>query len=129
VKITVIATGFREIPSTRHAHQPQRTSFAAAHDNAMQFPEMEDSREPISDMPEHIMSAPEPAAVVDENLSYAGSVPAAGMQETSDRANDSVSLESVRAGVLNSALTNMAGSFEQDDLDVPAFLRKRNEVM
>jgi len=26
-------------------------------------------------------------------------------------------------------LTNMAATFEQDDLDVPAFLRKRNEVM
>jgi hypothetical protein len=26
-------------------------------------------------------------------------------------------------------VTNMATHFEQDDLDVPAFLRKRNEVM
>jgi len=26
-------------------------------------------------------------------------------------------------------LTNMVNNFEPDDLDVPAFLRKRNEVM
>jgi hypothetical protein len=29
----------------------------------------------------------------------------------------------------NNALTNVASNFEADDLDVPAFLRKRNEVM
>jgi hypothetical protein len=29
----------------------------------------------------------------------------------------------------SSIVTNMAANFEQDDLDVPAFLRKRNEVM
>jgi hypothetical protein len=36
-----------------------------------------------------------------------------------------VSLDSMRGGVL----TSMPGNFEQDDLDVPAFLRKRNDVM
>jgi cell division protein FtsZ len=122
VKITVIATGFREIPTSRHAHQ-QRNSFAAAHESAMDFPEIPDSREPISDMPEHIMSAPEPE--IHEDDSYRESVPAAAMEHASDPVNDPVSLESVRAGVL----TNLAANFEQDDLDVPAFLRKRNEVM
>ena len=29
----------------------------------------------------------------------------------------------------SSVLTNLAVNFEQDDLDVPAFLRKRNDVM
>jgi hypothetical protein len=29
----------------------------------------------------------------------------------------------------SSVLTNLAANFEQDDLDVPAFLRKRNDVM
>jgi hypothetical protein len=28
-----------------------------------------------------------------------------------------------------SVLTNMATNYGQDDLDVPAFLRKRNDVM
>jgi len=36
-----------------------------------------------------------------------------------------ISLDSMRTSVL----TNMATNFEQDDLDVPAFLRKRNDVM
>jgi cell division protein FtsZ len=124
VKITVIATGFREIPSSRHAPPQQRTSFAAAHDTAMEFGEMPDSREP--EMPEHIMSAPEPAPPLEEDRSYTERAPAGGMEQLSDRATDPMSLDSVRAGVL----TNLAGNFEQDDLDVPAFLRKRNnEVM
>jgi cell division protein FtsZ len=123
VKITVIATGFREIPSGRREHQ-QRNSFAAEHENAMEFPEMPDSREPIPDMPEHIMSAREPAPVVAEDRSFDDSFPA-GMEPAMDRANDPMSIESVRAGVL----TNLTSNFEQDDLDVPAFLRKRNEVM
>ena len=38
---------------------------------------------------------------------------------------DVVSLDSMRTSVLS----NIAASFEQDDLDVPAFLRKRNDVM
>jgi len=40
-------------------------------------------------------------------------------------AADVVSLDAMRSGVL----TNLAANFEQDDLDVPAFLRKRNDVM
>ena len=36
-----------------------------------------------------------------------------------------VSLDAMRSNVLSS----MSGNFPQDDLDVPAFLRKRNEVM
>jgi cell division protein FtsZ len=123
VKITVIATGFREIPTGRHPHQQKHNSFAAAHETAMEFPEMPDSREP--EMPEHIMSAPEPAPPVQQDRSYSESAPAAGMEQLADRPTDPMSLDSVRAGVL----TNMAGNFEQDDLDVPAFLRKRNEVM
>jgi cell division protein FtsZ len=124
VKITVIATGFREVPTSRRAHQQQHNSFAAEHENAMEFPEMPDLREPIPDMPDHIMSAPDPAPLAAEDRSYADSVPA-GMEQGAGRANDPMSIESVRAGVL----TNLAANFEQDDLDVPAFLRKRSEVM
>src|SRR5437868_5909084 len=39
VKITVIATGFQEMPASRHAHHETRSSFAASHDDAMDFPE------------------------------------------------------------------------------------------
>jgi len=36
-----------------------------------------------------------------------------------------ISLDSMRDNLRSAVVTN----FEQDDLDVPAFLRKRNEVM
>src|ERR1700757_3783374 len=58
VKITVIATGFREVPDTRHRHMETRTSFAAAHDEAMDFPESAGSRDPFPEPPRHIMSEP-----------------------------------------------------------------------
>jgi hypothetical protein len=46
-------------------------------------------------------------------------------QASQQVAAEVISLDSMRSGVL----TNLAANFEQDDLDVPAFLRKRNEVM
>jgi hypothetical protein len=68
--------------------------------------------------------------VVAKEQSYADSIPAAGMEQVADRSNDPMSIENVRAGVLtNGVLTNLSANFEQDDLDVPAFLRKRSEVM
>ncbi len=41
------------------------------------------------------------------------------------RSAEVISLDTMRSSVL----TNLAANFEQDDLDVPAFLRKRNDVM
>jgi len=38
---------------------------------------------------------------------------------------DVISLDTMR----NAMVTNMSANFEPDDLDVPAFLRKRNDVM
>src|ERR1700724_1236663 len=46
VKITVIATGFREAPGARPRHQETRNSFAASHDDAMDFPEAGRDSEP-----------------------------------------------------------------------------------
>jgi hypothetical protein len=43
----------------------------------------------------------------------------------SDGVAEVVSLDNMRSSVI----TSMPANFEQDDLDVPAFLRKRNEVM
>src|SRR5437868_15343036 len=57
VKITVIATGFREIPTGRARPVETRTSFAAVHDEAMEFPDTFDA--PMPDPPKHIMSQPE----------------------------------------------------------------------
>ena len=43
----------------------------------------------------------------------------------SSHASQSIPVEPIHASVANFEHTN----YEQDDLDVPAFLRKRNEVM
>jgi hypothetical protein len=59
-----------------------------------------------------------------EDHSYADD-PAVAMAQTSERAPEVISLDSMRSTVL----TNLSTNFEQDDLDVPAFLRKRNDVM
>ena len=117
VKITVIATGFREVSSGRHKTQEKRSSFAAAHDDAMDFPE--ERIAPIPDvMPEHIMSAEDSAPAMMEERSYAEPAPA---MQAAERGPDAVTLDAVRGA--------MVSNFGQDDLDVPAFLRKRNDVM
>jgi cell division protein FtsZ len=113
VKITVIATGFREVPAAR-PHREMRHSFAAAHDDAMDFPE------PAEPMPD---SVPEqrPSEVrmsesrADERRFVADAAP------VGTSSGDVISLETMR----NALVAN----FEQEDLDVPAFLRKRGEVM
>jgi len=118
VKITVIATGFREVRSMTHRHPETRTSFAAVHDDAMDFP---DALGPRDSMPEpmtpHVMSDPP----MMDNRVYVDD-PAPVVTTHSDRvAADVVSLDSMRGA--------MVSNFEPDDLDVPAFLRKRNDVM
>jgi cell division protein FtsZ len=113
VKITVIATGFREVPAAR-PHREMRHSFAAAHDDATDFPEL---AEPMPD------SVPEqrPSEVrmsesrADERRFVADAAP------VGTSSGDVISLETMR----NALVAN----FEQEDLDVPAFLRKRGEVM
>jgi hypothetical protein len=97
-------------------------SFAASHDDAMDFP---DGSGPCDDRnePERIMSESFSDCGADDR-SYVDDV--APSVRTSDRmAGDVVSLDTMRSSVL----PNMVANFEQDDLDVPAFLRKRNEVM
>jgi cell division protein FtsZ len=122
VKITVIATGFREPPATRSRHQETRSSFAAQHDEAMDFPEAIGPRDPMPEPPKHIMAEPDMSheQMADDRHFMDEPSPAQAEQVA-----DAVSLDSMRSGVL----TNLAANFEQDDLDVPAFLRKRNEVM
>ncbi len=113
VKITVIATGFREIPVSRHRQQETRTSFASAHEEAMEFPEPLGPRD-SDPMPPQIMSDS------NDDRAYVGdAAPAAMTQEHA--AADVISLDTMRSALVN--------NFEQSDLDVPAFLRKRNEVM
>jgi cell division protein FtsZ len=105
VKITVIATGFREVSRTQH-RQEVHHSFAAAHDDAMDFPDPVGSAQSSPAFAESMTkmeeSMPEPVA-----MNHSGA--------------DVISLDTMRSA--------MVANFEQDDLDVPAFLRKRGEVM
>src|SRR5262249_30863218 len=108
VKITVIATGFREVPAMRARQRELHSSFATSHHEHMEFPEPEPVPLDPDPVPERIMKeetpAPEPAA--------------AGLQQ--------VTPEAAPLDVLRTA---MVSNFEQNDLDVPAFLRKRGEIM
>jgi hypothetical protein len=57
---------------------------------------------------------------------YADDIAPVTNSHASDRrAGEVVSLDGMRDNLRNAVVPN----FEQDDLDVPAFLRKRNEVM
>ena len=108
VKITVIATGFRELPGVRRAYHEARSSFAASHEDAMEFPEPLGPSEK-TEVPTHA-PATEPVFIPD-------SAPAV----MAHASGDVVALEAMRGA--------MVANFEQNDLDVPAFLRKRGEVM
>jgi cell division protein FtsZ len=122
VKITVIATGFREVRSGRHRTQETHSSFSSAHEEAMEFPE-DASRDFVPEPPKHIM---EPEHSVADDRTYRDDVaPVPLANATEHAATDVISLDNMRSSVL----TSMPGNFEQDDLDVPAFLRKRNDVM
>jgi cell division protein FtsZ len=113
VKITVIATGFKEMPAGHHRPAETRTSFAAAHEEAMEFPEPVDDREPGPEpVPPQIMAD----ATFPQNSYSSDQVPGVAMPPA-----DVISLDTMRHAMVN--------NFEQNDLDVPAFLRKRNEVM
>src|SRR5215470_1444747 len=93
VKITVIATGFKD-SDVRRRRQESRAGFVIASD----FPEPETEREPEPAPPTMVMeqTAPQPSSAL----------PA-----------EPVSVETVRNA--------MIANFEKEDLDVPAFLRKR----
>ena len=124
VKITVIATGFREIPVRRRPVEVH-SSFASAHNEHMErYPEMEGATptaprfEPDDDpAPDMVMmdrsDAPEPEPA------------AAPIAQSSAEV---VAFEDVRPSVV--ATFDQATNFEANDLDVPAFLRKgRSDIM
>jgi cell division protein FtsZ len=93
VKITVIATGFKD--EDRPRRKPESTGFTVS-------TEMDDfDSEPAP--PPMLMESPEPAVA---------SAPASA---------EVISLENMR--------TAMIANFEQADLDVPAFLRKRGDAV
>jgi cell division protein FtsZ len=117
VKITVIATGFGEASRSRQARAEVRTSFAAAHDDAMDFNNM-DFPEPVGPAQPVPSAFPQPLPEVRMNEPRVEeSAPVA----INYSAGEVISLDTMRNA--------MVANFEQADLDVPAFLRKRGEVM
>jgi cell division protein FtsZ len=124
VKITVIATGFREVSRTGFDRAHQRPaevhhSFATAHDDAMGFPNMSFPHTDFANpAPAQPTAFPEP--VSDSRMMEMQT--AEPLRDPMSRAGGEViSLDTMRGA--------MVANFEQDDLDVPAFLRKRGEVM
>jgi cell division protein FtsZ len=111
VKITVIATGFGETSRARQMRGAEvRNSFAASHDDAMDFPD------PVGPSQPSLASFPPPDLMVEEPRMLESSAVAVGHGTA-----EVISLDAMRNA--------MVANFEQEDLDVPAFLRKRGEVM
>src|SRR5712691_2366853 len=110
VKITVIATGFGETSRARQRHGEVRNSFAASHDDAMDFPDPVGPAQPAA-------SSFAPPDLMIEESRMVESAPVAMGHATAEV----ISLDAMRNA--------MVANFEQEDLDVPAFLRKRGEVM
>jgi cell division protein FtsZ len=110
VKITVIATGFREVPRSQRRPGEPHHSFASSHDDAMDFPD------PVSPSPSTPppFSEPLPDCIMAEPR----------MAEASPSPHTTAEVIS-----LDTMRNAMVANFEQEDLDVPAFLRKRGEVM
>jgi cell division protein FtsZ len=120
VKITVIATGFKEEDMRRLRQQenydPVILSRNASRENSWDGPRQRD-RYVVSDQaaePEPTFEPepsfePEPAPVAFRNASPAGGTH-----------GDVISLDGMRT---------VAPSYQAEDLDVPAFLRKRTDVM
>jgi cell division protein FtsZ len=113
VKITVIATGFREVSRMQHRPHEVHSSFAASHDDAMDFPAAAGSAQSTPSFPEPFRESSDLS--MDEEIREASPVAMA------HAGGEVISLDVMRSA--------MVANFEQDDLDVPAFLRKRGEVM
>jgi len=113
VKITVIATGFREVSRAHPRRLEAQHSFAASHDDAMDFPD------PVGPAP--VPSFPEPYQESSSDRMEEPRIAEPSPVAMAHAGGEVISLDTMRNA--------MVANFEQDDLDVPAFLRKRGEVM
>src|SRR5271156_2739067 len=119
VKITVIATGFREVARMQHRPAETHHSFSARHDDAMSFAN--------EDFPDPVGPA-QPAARFSEQFHDTASD--SRMEETmAEPSAHTATAHSAEVISLDTMRSAMVANFEQDDLNVPAFLRKRGEVM
>jgi cell division protein FtsZ len=114
VKITVIATGFREVSRMQPRLHEVHSSFAASHDDAMDFPNAVGPAQPTPSFSEQFRE-PVPDLSMEQEI-----------REHSPGAMAHAGGEVISLDIMRNA---MVANFEQDDLDVPAFLRKRGEVM
>jgi cell division protein FtsZ len=132
VKITVIATGFREVSRGHQRTAESHHSFTASHDNATGFSNASYNNNNM-DFPEPVgrdaapASFPEPfpesmtKPVMEDSPGEGRSTLGESSSVAVHAGSDVISLDTMRSA--------MVANFEQDDLDVPAFLRKRGEVM
>jgi cell division protein FtsZ len=131
VKITVIATGFREVSRGHQRTTESHHSFAASHDNALGFSNATYNN---MDFPDPVGRDAAPASFPEPfPESMTNPVMEDSSVESRSATGESSSVAAVHAGSevisLNAMRSAMVANFEQDDLDVPAFLRKRGEVM
>ena len=109
VKITVIATGFKDSDvRRRRMEQTQKSSFIVSRDRDFD----DDFRRPEAEPEPEADPLPPPPPMVMESVEAETITPVPDLHRGLD--------------ALRSA---MIANFEQADLDVPAFLRKRNETM
>ena len=108
VKITVIATGFKD-SDRRHRRQEERSSFVVSRESGSRHDDFFDESQPE---PEFDPEPPPPSMVMEQSAPHVTAAVAA---------SESISIDSMRNA--------MIANFEQSDLDVPAFLRKRGETM
>jgi cell division protein FtsZ len=120
VKITVIATGFREVSRGHQRTAESHHSFVASHDNAMSFSNASYNN---MDFPEPMGREAAPASFVEESM------PEPMMEDRAESSVNVGNLASPEVISLDIVRSAMVANFEQDNLDVPAFLRKRGEVM
>jgi cell division protein FtsZ len=105
VKITVIATGFKD--SDHRRRQEERSGFVVSREGASRHDSFFDEPQPEREFdPE----PPRPPVMMEQSTPH-------GTASSSE----SISIDSMRNA--------MIANFEQSDLDVPAFLRKRGETM
>jgi cell division protein FtsZ len=108
VKITVIATGFKD--SDRHHRRPaERPGFVVSRESVSHHDDFFDEPRPE---PEFDPDSPPPSMVMEQAVPHVTAAVST---------SESISVDSMRNA--------MIANFEQSDLDVPAFLRKRSETM
>jgi len=120
VKITVIATGFKESDMRRARHHENYDPVIISRDASRQSSrQISQERDPFD----------EPVAVADPEPVF---VPEASFEPSPGPAafQESASGSAAHAEVISlEAMRTAAPSYQAEDLDIPAFLRKRSEVM